>query len=81
MYSHLILGVRGEEFAIKVRGDDDPPRRLWVLGRNDIREGLESVWSLVRERVLFYMPIELLQCVNDISPDLSIVRSVSCSEE
>ena len=81
LYSHLVLGERRKEFTIKVRGDDDPPRRLWVLGRNNVREGLQSVRSLVRERILFYMPIELLQRVNDIIPDLSIVRGVRCSEE
>jgi len=59
-----------------MRSDDDPARCLWVLRRNDVREGLDSVRGLGRERVLFYMPFESLQRVDDIIPDLGVVRSV-----
>lgn len=78
VYSHLVLGVRWEVFTVKVRSDDDPPRGLRILRRDDIREGLESVRSLVRESILFYMPLELLQRADDIIPDLGTVRGVRC---
>ena len=76
--SHLILGVRWEVLAVKVGSDDDPPRCLRVLRRDDVRESLGSIRSLVRERVLFYMPVELLQRVDDIIPDLSVVCGTRC---
>lgn len=78
LYSHLILGVRWKEFTVKVGSNDDPPRCLRILRRNDIRESLDSVWRLVRERVLFYMPVELLQRINDIIPNLGVVRGARC---
>lgn len=56
--------------------DDEAPRCFWVLRRDDVRESLESVRGLVRERVLFYMPVELPQRVNDIIANLGVVRSV-----
>jgi hypothetical protein len=61
-------------------GGDDTPRCQRILRRNDVREGLRSEWSLVRERVLFYVPVKVLHSVNDIVPDLSVVRGVRCSE-
>ena len=79
LHSHLVLGIRLEEFAVKVCSDDDPPGRFRILRRNDIREGLDSIWSLVRKRVLFYMPVELLHHVNNIVPDLGVVHAVRCS--
>ena len=63
-----------------MRGDDDPPRRLRILRRDHVGEGLDSVRGLVRERILFYMPIKVLERINDISPDLSVVRRVRCWE-
>ena len=47
-----------------------------ILRRDNVREGFDSVRGLVRERVLFNMPIKLLQRINDIIPDLSVIRSV-----
>ena len=76
--SHLITGVRRVKLAVEVSGDDYAPRCHWVLRGNDIREALEPVWSLVRERVLLNVPLKLLQRVNDIIPDLSVVCAVRC---
>lgn len=61
-----------------MRSDDDPPRCLRILGRNDIGERLDPVRGLVPERILFYVPFQLLQCINDIIPDSSVVRGVHC---
>ena len=47
-----------------------------ILRRDNVREGFDSVRGLVLERVLFNMPIKLLQRINDIIPDLSVIRSV-----
>jgi hypothetical protein len=47
-----------------------------ILRRDNVGEGFDSIRGLVRERVLFNMPIKLLQRINDIIPDLSVIRSV-----
>lgn len=61
-----------------MRGNDDPPRCLRVLGRDDVREGLNSIRGLVRERVLLNVPLKVLQRVDDVIPDLSVIRGVRC---
>jgi len=57
-----------------MRGDDDPPRRPWVPCHSNVRGSPDSVRGLVRKCVFFYTPIQLPQRVNDIVPDLSVVR-------
>ena len=47
-----------------------------ILRRDNVREGFDSVRGLVLERVLFNMPIKLLQRINDVIPDLGVIRSV-----
>lgn len=59
---------------------DYSARSVWVLRCNDIRKALRAIRRIVRERVLFYVPVELLQRRDDIISDLSIINRVRCED-
>ena len=62
----LVLGVRREELAVEMCGQDNTPWCVWVLRRNHVGEVFWAIWCHVLESVLFYVPIELAERRNDV---------------
>ena len=72
----LVTGIRRKEFAVKVCGHYDAPGGLWVFGRDHISETLHAVRRSVIEQILFDVPIQFLESIDNIMPNLCIVRCV-----
>jgi hypothetical protein len=62
----LVIGVQGEELAVKMSRQDNAPCRVWVLRRDHVGEIFRAIWCRVHEAVLLYVPVELAERRNDV---------------
>jgi hypothetical protein len=69
----LVFRIVREILAVEMRGQNDAPRRVWVFRRDDVCEGLWTVWRHGYETVLFYMPVEIAERGGEVVADKCVI--------
>lgn len=74
----LVCGVLCEILAVIMGRENHAPGRVWVLGRDHVRESLLAVWRHVGECVLLDVPVQSAERGDEMVLHEGVVGCVGC---